>query len=148
MSHKYLKLILIAGVVVILDQITKLLIVKTLPLHTVRPVIEGFFNLVHVHNPGGAFGLMAGMSPAIRTALFLFVSAMAVGLILYFYHTTPANLPWLAAGAMPAETVARKTVKAIRRGKHEIILTPGGKALVWFDRLCPPLVNWLLAKFS
>jgi len=59
-----------------------------------------------------------------------------------------ADLPWLALGAMSAEAVARRTVKAIRRGRHEIILTPGGKLLVWFDRLCPPLVNRLVARFG
>jgi short-subunit dehydrogenase len=59
-----------------------------------------------------------------------------------------ADLPWLALGAMSAEAVARKTVKAIRRGRHEIILTPGGKGLVWCDRLCPPLVNRLVARFG
>jgi short-subunit dehydrogenase len=47
-----------------------------------------------------------------------------------------------------AEAVARRAVKAIRRGRHEIILTPGGKLLVWFDRLCPPLVNRLVARFG
>lgn len=59
-----------------------------------------------------------------------------------------ADLPWLALGAMSPEAVARKAVKAIRRGRHEIILTPGGKLLVWFDRLCPPLVNRLVARFG
>ncbi len=59
-----------------------------------------------------------------------------------------ADLPWLALGAMAAEAVARRTVKAIRRGRHEIILTPGGKLLVWCDRLCPPLVNRLVARFG
>lgn len=98
MLKKYLKLILIAGAVILLDQLTKMLIVETFPLHTVRPVIDGLFNLVHVLNPGGAFGMMAGMSPAIRTAVFLFVSAAAIALILYFYHTTPANRPWMATG--------------------------------------------------
>jgi short-subunit dehydrogenase len=59
-----------------------------------------------------------------------------------------ADLPWLALGAMSAEAVARRAVKAIRRGRHEIILTPGGKLLVWFDRLCPPLINRLVARFG
>jgi short-subunit dehydrogenase len=59
-----------------------------------------------------------------------------------------ADLPWLAMGAMPAEAVARKAVRAMRRGRQEIILTPGGKLLVWFDRLCPPLVNRLVSKFA
>ncbi len=51
-------------------------------------------------------------------------------------------------GAMSPKTVARKTVKAIRKGRHEIILSAGGKALVWLDRLCPPLMNRILAHFS
>ncbi|HPM83332.1 MAG TPA: SDR family NAD(P)-dependent oxidoreductase [Candidatus Anammoximicrobium sp.] len=59
-----------------------------------------------------------------------------------------ADLPWLALGAMSPEAVARKAVKAMRRGRQEIILTPGGKALVWCDRLCPPLVNRLVARFG
>lgn len=59
-----------------------------------------------------------------------------------------ANLPWRKLGAMPARAVARRIVSAIRRGRHEIILTPGGKLLVWFDRLCPPLVNRLVARFG
>jgi short-subunit dehydrogenase len=50
--------------------------------------------------------------------------------------------------AMPASVVARKTVSAMRRGKHEIILSPGGKALVWLDRICPPLADWLVARFG
>ncbi len=58
------------------------------------------------------------------------------------------NLPWLALGAMPARSVARKAVRAMRRGRQEIILTPGGKLLVWFDRLCPPIVNRLVARFG
>ena len=59
-----------------------------------------------------------------------------------------AESPWRAMGAMSAEAVARKAVKAIRRGRHEIILTPGGKLLVWFDRLCPPVVNRLVSRFA
>jgi short-subunit dehydrogenase len=49
---------------------------------------------------------------------------------------------------MSSLRVARKTVRAIRRGKHEIILSAGGKALVWLDRLCPPLANWVVARFG
>ncbi len=58
------------------------------------------------------------------------------------------RLPWLNWGAMTPERVARKTIRAIRAGRHEIILTPGGKLLVWLDRLCPPLVNRLVARFG
>lgn len=58
------------------------------------------------------------------------------------------DLPSLTLAAASARSVARKTVRAIQRGRHEIILTPGGKLLVWADRLCPPLVDRLVAKFG
>lgn len=54
----------------------------------------------------------------------------------------------IGARPMPACVVARKTVRAMRRGQHEIILSPGGKLLVWLDRLCPPLANRLTARFG
>jgi short-subunit dehydrogenase len=50
--------------------------------------------------------------------------------------------------SMSPEAVACKTVRAIRRGRHEIILSPGGQLLVWLDRLCPPLADRLVAWFA
>jgi short-subunit dehydrogenase len=47
-----------------------------------------------------------------------------------------------------ARSVARQTLRAIRRGSHEIIISPGGKLLVWLDRLCPPLADRLIARFG
>ena len=58
------------------------------------------------------------------------------------------DLPWFGRGAMSPVAVARKTVRAIRSGKHEIILTPGGKIFVWLDRLCPSMMNRLLARYG
>jgi short-subunit dehydrogenase len=52
------------------------------------------------------------------------------------------------AKSMPPRVVARKTVRAIQRGKHEIILSSEGKLLVWLDRLCPPIMNRLIARFG
>ncbi len=50
--------------------------------------------------------------------------------------------------AMSPSVVAQKTVRAICRGKHEVILTGGGRALVWLDRLCPTMANRILARFG
>ena len=49
---------------------------------------------------------------------------------------------------MPAKVVASHTVRAIKQGRHEVILSMGGKLLVWLDRICPPLMNRLIAKFG
>lgn len=54
----------------------------------------------------------------------------------------------MTAGAASPRHVARKMVQAIRRGRHEIILSPGGNALVWLDRLCPWLADRLVARFG
>jgi signal peptidase II len=97
LKNKYIKLIVIAGAVILLDQFTKGLILRYLPFNKNIPVIDGFFNLTHIQNPGGAFGLMANVSPTLRSIIFLFISSLAVGLIFYFYKKTPAQYSWLAA---------------------------------------------------
>lgn len=43
---------------VILDQLTKFIVVATLPLYGSQPVIPHLFDIVHVRNEGVAFGLM------------------------------------------------------------------------------------------
>jgi len=67
-----------------------------------------------------------------------------------FFDVAPgqSTKPHGRYGAMPAETVARHAVAAIAAGRHEIILSLGGTLLVWLDRLCPPLANWLIARWG
>jgi short-subunit dehydrogenase len=51
-------------------------------------------------------------------------------------------------GAMSAEAVAARTLRAMRSGRHEVILSLPGKLLVWLDRLAPPLLNRILARWG
>lgn len=51
-------------------------------------------------------------------------------------------------GAMSAESVARSILWAVRRGKRELILSPGGRALVWFSRLAPALTDRILLRYA
>ena len=97
-GRKILRLAVIAGLIVLLDQFTKALILSSLPLYDSFPVIPGFFNITHVHNPGGAFGLLADQSPLLRKILFLAVSAAASLVVLYFYMKTPRSYGLLAGG--------------------------------------------------
>jgi signal peptidase II len=98
LSTKMMRLAVAAGSILISDQITKALILAHLPLGGSIPVIPGFFDLTHVHNPGGAFGFMAGMSAEFRSLLFIAVSLVATGLILYFYWQTPPGQRFLSVG--------------------------------------------------
>ena len=97
LKNKYIKLVAIGGIIILLDQFSKGLILRYLPFNKTIPVVKGFFNITHVLNPGGAFGLMANLSPIMRNIIFLFISSIAVGLIFYFYKKTPAQHSWLAA---------------------------------------------------
>ena len=98
LQNKYIKLVIVAGLVVLADQASKTLILKSLPLHHNVPVLAGVFDITHIRNPGGAFGLMANMSVVVRSIVFLFISSVAVGLILYFYSKTPRTHAFLAFG--------------------------------------------------
>lgn len=93
---KYLKLVAIAGLIVILDQITKAVIRNTLTLYHSITVIPGFFNITYILNPGGAFGFMANKSPFLRNLLFILLSSLAVCLIFYFYKHTPKKYSLLS----------------------------------------------------
>ncbi|MBO7299679.1 MAG: signal peptidase II [Kiritimatiellae bacterium] len=50
----------IAGIVILIDQITKLVVTKFMELHESIPVIPDLFNLCLVHNDGAAWGMLSG----------------------------------------------------------------------------------------
>jgi len=95
---KYQKLAVVAGAVIVFDQITKAAILSTLPLYRSVSIVPGFFSLTHLQNPGGAFGFLATQSSQVRSVIFLLISSLAVGLIFYFYRNTPKTYPLLATG--------------------------------------------------
>ena len=96
LRNRYLKFAAVAILVVVLDQISKAMVLRWMPLYDSIVVIPGFFNLTHVHNPGGAFGFLAQNGSIWRHWVFLGVSFFALGIILYFFHRTPKSLPWLS----------------------------------------------------
>ena len=55
---------------------------------------------------------------------------------------------WTPRKAMLPEVVARKTIQAIKAGKHEIILSLGGKGIVLLDRLAPAVANKVVQRFG
>lgn len=55
--------------------------------------------------------------------------------------------PWPKIRGMSSEAVARRTVRAIRRGQHRLIVSLGGKSLVWASRLFPGIVDRVLARY-
>ncbi len=52
----------------------------------------------------------------------------------------------LSRHGMSTRAVATAVVGALRRGRREVILTAGGKALVWLNRLCPALADRVIRR--
>ena len=91
-----MKLLLpLSGAVFILDQATKAIVMRYLPLHTGKTVIPGFFNLVHVRNTGGAFSLLANADSSWRNTFFVLAVSLVVGFILYVYRKVGREEVWL-----------------------------------------------------
>lgn len=81
--------------IVALDQATKIWIDTAMALHASFPVIDGFFNITYIRNPGAAFGFLAGAPPLFRSLFFLAVTIAAIGLILYYLYKNPSRGPFL-----------------------------------------------------
>ncbi|MFO7753177.1 MAG: signal peptidase II [Desulfobacteraceae bacterium] len=82
------RLVIISGSVVIADQVTKAVIQAAFSLYETLPVINGFFNITYIMNPGGAFGIFADQPVLLRKFVFLFLSSMVALLILWLYRRT------------------------------------------------------------
>ena len=83
MKRKYWVLLVACLLVLSLDQYTKYTVQKNLPLHQRVEVIPGLFNLTHVRNTGGAFGILGGSRGGMGKVFFVSVSLIAVGAILF-----------------------------------------------------------------
>ena len=70
--------------VIVLDQITKAVITEKLFMYGSHKVIDGFFNLVYVMNPGAAFGFLAGAPEIFRYLFFISITVLAILLIIYY----------------------------------------------------------------
>jgi signal peptidase II len=67
--------------ILVLDQLTKMIVDRTMSLHQSIPIIDGFFSLTYVRNTGAAFGIFAGSHEAFRLPFLILVSVLALGFV-------------------------------------------------------------------
>ena len=79
---RYRTLSIIAVVILILDQATKLYVDANFRLHESVPVIDNVFHLTYVRNKGAAFGILS--DSAVRIPFFIGVSIVAMLGILWY----------------------------------------------------------------
>lgn len=82
MKKKYLWLLAIAGVLIALDQLTKVYVHTHFHLGESVVVIPNFFNFTYVRNFGAAFGFLAESHPSFRELFFLSMPPIALVIIL------------------------------------------------------------------
>jgi signal peptidase II len=74
-----------AGLVMVLDQLTKLLVIHVLRPYESIVVIPGFFDLVHVRNRGIAFGLLNHLGAIWSSIVLSAITAAAVILLILWF---------------------------------------------------------------
>lgn len=94
MKTKALILIALSGVIITLDQATKMYILSEFQLHERFEVIEGYFNITHVRNQGAAFGILANSHPSFRNLFFLAMPPVALLIILLLLRGVPDKDRW------------------------------------------------------
>ena len=77
-----MRAVLIAGSLVLFDQLTKMLALVHLKLGDTIPILKNIVHLTLIHNSGAAFGFFKK-----RAALFIFISVVAILLILFYTST-------------------------------------------------------------
>lgn len=66
------------GLIVVADQVTKLLVRQSLALGESRNIIPGFLDLTHVQNTGAAFGLLNSVDFAYKPLIMIAVAGCAL----------------------------------------------------------------------
>lgn len=76
----------LAILVIILDQITKILVMKNIPLYTIGASFGGdFLRIIHVANTGVAFSVGASWSETARRFLFSLIPLIVIAIVIVIY---------------------------------------------------------------
>ncbi len=93
--NKYTVVLSIAGVAVLVDQITKWYIRQHFALYESLSVVDSFFRITYARNAGGAFGLLNQGARVWRLPFFLMASCVAVVVLLMFVRRVQPGQWWL-----------------------------------------------------
>ena len=87
MNPKYRLMVTISSAVLVFDQITKVVVEKTMSLYQSIEMIPNFVHITYLRNTGAAFGFLAGGRSPLRMIFFILVSSVAIGCISYLLKT-------------------------------------------------------------
>lgn len=91
MKFGYPLFTLVSAGIVVLDQITKGLVLKTIPLHECHPLVAGVLNLCHVRNRGIAFGFLSREDSPVMMILLTAITLVAVVFVVVWFSRLKAD---------------------------------------------------------
>lgn len=83
---KNIKYLIIVIVSIVLDQLSKFLIVSNFQLYETKNLIDGFLSLTYVQNTGAGFSILEG-----RMTFFYIITIVAIVFMLYLFKTANRN---------------------------------------------------------
>ena len=106
------RVVLIAVAVAVVDQLTKLLVIRFIGENELRPVIAGFFSLVNWRNSGAAWGIFHDYN-----LLLAVVSVLTIFVLYLFRHSFQMQRPTSAISlGLIAGGIVGNVVDRIRLG--------------------------------
>ncbi len=110
-------IIIVTLPVIVLDQLSKVYIQKTMKLHQTIKVIDGLFDITYVLNKGAAFSFLADKPEGFTIPFFVIVSVIAIGIIGFlFYKTEKSDYVSLIAFALLLGGSIGNLIDRIRHG--------------------------------
>ncbi len=95
---------LLTILIILLDQITKLLIIRQIPLNSIGlSALNDFLRIIHVRNLGIAFSIGNKLAPTARRLLFIIVPAVVMVIVAVYYVRSDEltrGMRWALAGIL------------------------------------------------
>jgi len=98
LKRDYLLFIGLALIILLLDQVSKWMVVTHIEAHQTLSVIPGFFSLVLVKNRGMAFGIFSQTRSGFYYYFLLSTTIGAIGVILFSFFWIKSSKKWLTVG--------------------------------------------------
>ncbi|MBW2314266.1 MAG: signal peptidase II [Deltaproteobacteria bacterium] len=118
-SPKTKAFVLTASVALALDFATKASVLSRLAYGDRHEVIEGFFYITHVRNPGAAFSMFADAPENIRLFFFVGISLLALAIIFSFFRQLAPGerFPAFALGSILGGAAGNLVDRVFRGGE-------------------------------
>jgi signal peptidase II len=124
----------IVAAVVVLDQLTKAWVQRSIGPHESRPVIDGFLSLTHGRNPGIAFGILSeGGLPLQAQVLTLLGLVAVVALSVYALRIPPGHRLRLVALSLVIGGAVGNLIDRIRHGSVVDFIHVYWRTYAWPD---------------